>query len=1347
MLQSVYSPSNETLLKEQHEHGVEFHLVTLDVPRLDIKDCETASTRSSGASKSLALITFLAFAPRRTASRDALCDLLWGDRSLNQSRPQLRQTLWLIKTQIHPELVQADADAVSLSSRLTSDADAFVSAIERDALSEAIAIYASDFFGGYGAPGAGRFEEWGNSERVRLRGLFLNSAETLGRRALNSGRFQDAVALARRMRTADPNGQAGWRLQLEARIAAGDSIGARADADHLENWLRAEEWDAEPETSAAIRTARRVAEPNGDASRSNELVAELVGREKEFSVLHDAWLSAKSEGARFMHVAGESGLGKTRLITDVFARIRAARGKVRYVRANFAERAIPFSFAAAVAESLASASGAGGIAPSAVKTLVSLNPALSSQFASPAGDTERLEPLRVGLAILDLISSVADENPIAIALDDLHWCDVQSREALTVAASRLSDEKVLLLSSSRPQYSAGPLRHESPVVRLNRLSCDDVTAFLTSLARLPETSLADSLPSALCESTDGVPLRVLEALRFCIDAGLLVRAGEQWSCPDDTALLHALDASATVGRRLSSLSPAESEILSLIGIGGMPIPRNLIIEASGHQSSVAEQTVAGLELRGLVVTERDSWAPAHDSIAEALVANADRDGETLRACHLRLGTAMLASPDPEWKKRALPHLAEAKRWKEVAIAVTPYLRGNAATSTGVRLAIASLIGSPDASDSVSRIIAELPLLVRNIGLVRRVAFVGIPLIALLAAFALPALRDSTPKPGTVLVSLTRTPDGNTVIKETRLDINRWDASSPIAFESTKHVTGWLGDHMIHATPRPGTESWAIYSVYPDSGDGEIDLIDITGERTRLTHSRHDDRPMSFSPDGRQLLFSTTRWNSNGWSDVATIDMSTGRVRRISNGHAKYDAPMWSPDGTRFVYDGPNGFCVVDADGSHSNCPGVPGWSIAGHLGWIDDHRILISGRTTTVNTVRAVYDLDRGTVSETALAPRDDIGIDPTATWAISAAKNDGQLEDKISPTTRFDLARVIHQNSTLATKVAFLVPQVDGAFLDSVAIAAPHQPLAVGVPQSLKARGWTKQRDVVSPQVARWRSLTPDIAEVDSLGILVGTKPGFALIELSAGGWRKAVATVEIRAAEVKTPIEESWGTAVNDRWRVFGNPSPKLVRNDGITAFLNNGDDNFFSGAYMRRRFDARDGVAMDLDISTPINNTQWQLIIAGLQPWAKSTWLDEWDHKTGYMIGDNGGEQGCWVNYPFGEGKGNTTRSPWYRSMLLAVGNPSFRIDTGKWYRVRLQIFPDGRCGMAINGRSVVIGQGRGPLTSPVLPIIEGMSVGTRILVGHVKIISGVPSDVDWTGLSFDGSTWTRQAPVAH
>ena len=1343
MLKSVYSPSKATPLSEFAAPKVGFHLVTLDVPRLDITDFTTGTTHSVGPGKSLALITFLARTPRRTTSRDVLCDLLWGDRGLIHSRPLLRQTLWLIKTQVNTELVHADGDSVRLSQKITSDAEAFVSAIERDDLTGAVALYSNDFFLGYAAPGAGRFEEWANSERVRLRALFLNSAEALSRRALNSGHSQDAIVLARRMRWADPNGQAGWRLQLEARIAAGDSIGAHADADQLEEWLRAEEWDPEPETRAAIRAARRISPPLGESAPSNDFVAELVGREKEFSIIHDAWLTTKSRGARFIHIVGESGLGKTRLTQDIVARIRASRGKVRYVRANFAERAIPFSFASAIAEALSSAPGAGGIAPSAAKTLVSLNPKLSSQYSVISGDTEKLESLRVGLALLELMTAVGDDNPIAIALDDLHWCDSHSYEALTVASSRLTDEGVFVLSSSRPRYSVGPLRQDSPILQLSRLTCSDVTALMTSLASLPETELAETIPKALCDSTEGIPLRLLESIRFCVDAGFLIRTNEQWGCPDADALFGALGASATIERRLTSLSKPETEILSLIGLGGMPTPKSLIIAAAGHLASDAEQTVAGLELRGLVVTEGDSWAPAHDSVAEAFVASADP--ETIRASHSQLGSAMAASDDTTWKRRAIPHLVEAGRWNDIAVLAAPILRNGRASSSEMRVSIGSLVGSAPDSDAVSRILAELPFLVRNPGIVRRSTLIGAPLIVLLGAFALTVLWNSPADTSPVLAMLTRTPDGNTEIKETRLDINKWDPGSAMRFESTKRVTGWFGDEMIHATPRPGTESWAIYSVYPDSGEGEIDLIDITGKKTRLTNSRHDDRPMSFSPDGERLLFMTTRWSSNGWADIGTIDIATGRVRRISSGNANFYLPSWSPDGTRIAFNGPRGLCIADADGSHTTCPEIAGGISGGCLGWVDDHEVLIAVNEEAAKAGRLIYDVDRGSVTASGYPLRLRFSFDPTASWAILSAENDDLSGNRISPAKRFDLARTFPQDPTVPTRLVFMMPSLAGSFLDSVAIARPSQSLTPGVPYLLNALGFSRDRNPVAPRVARWRSLTPEIASVDSLGVLVGKKPGFAVVELSAGGWRKTLETLEIRSATTKLLLDEKWDSGVNARWRVFGEPDPIIVRDGGANAFFNNGDGDFFSGAYSRHTFDARRGISMDFDVSTPINRTQWQLIIAGLQPIENASRIDTWDHKTGYITGRIGEEPACWFTYPIGEGKDRTTQPPWYQSMISAMGNPSFRIDEGAWYRVRVQIFPDGRCGTAINGRALIINRDIRPLDIPVLSVIEGMSVDTKILVKRVMISSGVPTDIDWTGLTYDGISWLRQAPT--
>lgn len=1319
------------------ESSCHFHLITLDIPRLDVVCITTGDKRTATAGKSLALITYLALAPGHSASRDTLCDLLWGDRSLGDSRPLLRQTLWLIKTQINESILHADASTVSLACAIDSDVAIFVSSIEQNDLHNAILLYQADFFTGYGAPGAGRFEEWANSERTRLRRLFLNAAETLAREALNCGRFHDAIGLARRMRAIDPNGQAPWRLQLEARIASGDVVGAHADADQLEEWLRTDEWEAEPETLAAIRAAKRSASVTTDSIRSDDFVTELVGREKEFSLIHEAWLATKLAGPRFVHIVGESGLGKSRLMQDIVARIRASRGKVRLVRANFAERSIPFSFASAMAEAVASLPGAAGIAPSAAKTLIALNPKLSSQYSSVNG-SERLEPLRVGLAIQELIASVADENPIAIALDDLHWCDSHSREALTVVSARLSNEKAFLLSSSRTHYSAGPLQTESPVLELKRFSQSDVTTLFSSLARLPETSLGDQIATAFRDASQGVPLRLLEALRFCVDTGLLIRAGDAWVCPDADALFASLHTTATIERRLSSLSADERELVGLMALCGMPAPRSLVITSSSQDQDCASASVASIERRGLAIVENDSWTLAHDAIAETFLVHADL--ETKNLLHSRLGIAMSASKEEVWRRRSIQHLAEAGQWKYAALVAAPFLRESGYPSTDTRKSIASLFGL-SGSEDVSRIFEALPFRLRHPRFTRHVATIGLPII--LGALSILALRGRDQPTTPLLVTMTRTPDGNTELKEAALEMKTWTASTPLTFKSKIILPGWSSERLSHATPRPGTNSWAIYSIYPDSGEGEIDILDIKGNRSRLTHSRGDDRPMSFSPDGKQLLILSTRWSSNGWSDIGIIEMRTGQARRISDNKARYDGPKWSPDGTRIAYNRPENFCVTDSDGSHTRCRGLDGWKLGGELGWVDTHRLYISGDHNGVRISRAIYDVDRDVVADANIPAATDILTDPSSDWVLSTMNLSARpIDYHISPSARFDLARPVTSDSTQPTKVVFLTPKLIGTFLEKVLIVTPHQPIVPGAPHQLTAVGLTHDGRSTEPEAIHWRSLTPDVAAIDSLGVMVASRDGIALIEVSAGGWRKAVDTVQIRRSATKLLVEENWDGEVNKRWRVFGSPGPKLISTHDTIAFLNNGDDAFFSGAYMKRTFIGRDGLAMDIDISTRITRTQWQLVLAALQPLMPQSRLQEWDHKTGYMSGLYGDQAGCWFHYPNGEGKESTTRAPWHESMLLAEGDRSFRIDDGSWYRVRLQLFPDGRCGIAINGRAVMIETGSGPVQYPVLPILQGMSVGTRILVGRVIINSGVPGDVDWSSLEPDGYFWSRK-----
>jgi hypothetical protein len=64
-----------------------------------------------------------------------------------------------------------------------------------------------------------------------------------------------------------------------------------------------------------------------------------------------------------------------------------------------------------------------------------------------------------------------------------------------------------------------------------------------------------------------------------------------------------------------------------------------------------------------------------------------------------------------------------------------------------------------------------------------------------------------------------------------------------------------------------------------------------------------------------------------------------------------------------------------------------------------------------------------------------------------------------------------------------------------------------------------------------------------------------------------------------------------------------------------------------------------------------------------------------------------------------------------------------------RVRLQLFPDGRCGVAVNGVARLIHDRQVPMGDSAVLIISAYSHRTRILVGSLDVWTGVRGGVDW------------------
>jgi DNA-binding SARP family transcriptional activator len=1282
----------------------------------------------------------LSLASKRQETRDVLCDLLWGGRSQEQARPHLRQTLWLIKTQISDRLLTVKGDVVSIADCLDVDVCDFLNAIERGDFATAVDLYAGDFFSGYAAPGAGQFEEWASLERGRLRGRFMSGAETLARRALDTGHFADAIRLTQQMRTADPNAQAPWRLLIEARLASGDMIGLHADADQFEEWLRREEWEAEPASLATIRLARRSAPPQGEDA-VNDLTAELVGREREFSLVQDMWRSVESNKGNAVHIIGESGLGKTRLVRDIIARIRAGRGRARYLKANYGERAVPFSFVSSIANELSTLPGARGVAPAVARTLISLNPVLSSMYQETSMSSEPLEPLRVGLALLDMIAAISDDKPFAIAIDDLHWADHQSRSVLAVVASRVGSHQVLMITASRPGYTLAKSQENARHITLSRLTENDVGLLIASLAELPDEEWSRNLPAALHKSSDGNPLAILENLRYSIDTGIITRKDGRWRCTDSQALIRNLDDRTVTDRRVAELDACARRVLLTLCVAGIPLSVEMVCDSLGLSAGELRRVASDLELRGLIISDEAMLLPAHDAIAEALLSNATQS--EMREAHTIVGNVMGHDKDEASRKRAVSHFVAAGNLAAATELIIPIVRRIARSSRDVHDAVSALVGDSPSGHFVAIVEKELPLFVRFPRLKIQIGVAAIVLAAVISLIAYRSQPTAIEDIGTELVLFAESPDGGTDIGTVRLNKSRWNPGVRLATTSSRHLKTWIGDDLYHAPARPGSHQWAVYHIYPDSGEGDIDLVDIDGKRTRLVSSRGDDRPGMFSPDGRYFLFLSTRWNDNGWSDIAMLDLVTGMVKRVSEPGWNYDGATWSPDGTRIAY-GRHDYsgdvqelCIADANGTRASCGSVAGRKHTGNIGWVDERRMLLTATGGNRTPISIVYDVDAGNVTSVDAPSGSEIHLDPTGSWALTNVQGDSVRLARISPSTQYAAASEVPETDRALKAIAFASPDL-GEYVDRIRISRPIVALAPQVPYRLHISSVSRAGRQIVPGVIRWRSLTPLIASVDSLGVVVPLKPGSAIIEASAGGWRTTVDTIRVEPSHAIRIVDERWEGNVLARWKFFGKPKPSLIREGDNIRFLNNGDGNFFSGAYLNWNLDAREGLAMDLEISTPISRYQWQIISVLLQPVSSRKQLDEWDHVTGYISERFDRLSGCDFTYPAGEGRGALS-PPWFESWRRAVPDSSNTLIGGEWYIIRVQLFPDGRCGLAINSHPVRIGAGTHSVRLPFLAMTYGNSVGTRILVGRIVLTSGVPDDINWSRLQFDGSAW--------
>lgn len=399
-------------------------------------------------------------------------------------------------------------------------------------------------------------------------------------------------------------------------------------------------------------------------------------------------------------------------------------------------------------------------------------------------------------------------------------------------------------------------------------------------------------------------------------------------------------------------------------------------------------------------------------------------------------------------------------------------------------------------------------------------------------------------------------------------------------------------------------------------------------------------------------------------------------------------------------------------------------------GWHDDRHVLV--RLGDDHEAWRLVDLVTGGASVLRTSALDGGAVlSPDGRWVLGRGRlaSDSGVQWLVVSVDRPTLARSI-AGADGARVVLWDAPAVTRPWLDTVRIAEPRGTIALNAPYRLAARGVDQFGSPIEARAVSWRSLDTTAATIDSAGVVWPRRAGTVTVYVSAGGWRADSAVIEIGVPRPEILVEEHWETGIGPVWVPFGEPRPAVVRAGTIAALWNHGDSSFESGVYSRRSFAGAGGLGVEARVAGRLTAVQWQAQAVGLDSRLDSTRLAGWDHRNGAWPGQTEtASRVCTAGLPADEGARGMGRIGFAAGTASqSVAAPADML-TGGWHRVRVQLFPDGRCGFAVDGVPVWISPEPVLLDAPFRILLQGRSHGTRMLVGPLEVWQGVKGDVDW------------------
>jgi len=396
----------------------------------------------------------------------------------------------------------------------------------------------------------------------------------------------------------------------------------------------------------------------------------FVGRRPEIERLEAVWAAVEDNRRQIVFIGGEPGVGKTRLVAEAAAALRRY-GVTVLSGACREDLDIPYRpFVAILEQALDQVDPEvlRSIPSEAAAPLLRLSAKAALHWPGTASPTSGESQSRPALfdAVLRVLVAAAEQRPLALVLEDLHWAPEPTLAMLAHLVESTAGEQLLVLATRRTTapdrtdavtFALADLHRLDGVARIDLvgLETEDVAEYLVRAAGVSRVSARSAAP-LLRDQTGGNPFFLQEYWHDLAGHGGLAAM----RCATAQAPQSVQDA---LGRRLAGFPPDHAQVIEIAAVAGDIVDPSVLTEACDLEASVVLEGIDFCEGAGLLVADADDgrYRFAHALARQAVL---DRMSSTCRAAaHARVAKALelhAGEDDPALVAQLAHHYGQAR---------------------------------------------------------------------------------------------------------------------------------------------------------------------------------------------------------------------------------------------------------------------------------------------------------------------------------------------------------------------------------------------------------------------------------------------------------------------------------------------------------------------------------------------------------------------------------------------------------------------------------------------------------------------------------------------------------------